>query len=317
MKKILITGIGGFVGKHLTRYLLSEQKYEIIGTYRTNPFQGEDGTKNIPSYQVDLLNEQDVLHLFEQVKPDYCIHLAASAPVGESFSNPQKTLMNNIVGQLHIHMALQKLALHDTRLVIITSGEMYGMVRPDDLPVNENTPFRPLSPYAVSKIAQDYLAYQQYLTNKHDIVRLRPYNHIGPGQKTGFVVADFAKQIAQIEKGMKEPIITVGNLDAKRDFTDVRDVARAYYLALEKGIAGEAYNIGSGKSVRVGELLEKLISYAEKPVEIKIDQTLFRPIEVPEIVCDTTKFSELTGWKPEIALETTLKETLDYWREIV
>ncbi len=317
MKKVLITGIGGFVGKHLAHFLLSQSDYEVIGTYRNNPFKSADGTDGVKSYQVDLLNEEEVLSLMGEVKPDFCIHLAASAPVGASFSFPQKTMMNNILGQLHIHTAIKKIQLQNMRLVIITSGEMYGLVKPEELPIDEDTKMRPLSPYAVSKITQDFLAYQQFLSHKQDILRLRPYNHIGPGQKTGFVVADFAKQIAEIEKGMKEPVITVGNLEAKRDFTDVRDMVKAYQLALEKGISGEAYNIGSGVSVRVGDILEMLVSLADTKVQIKKDPSLFRPIEVPEIICDNTKFVDLTGWKPEIPLETTLKETLDYWRKIV
>lgn len=319
MKKVLITGIGGFVGKHLAQHLLSQSDYEVSGTYRSvSSREGLADLKDTVSLkQLDLTDAEQVQGLIQEQKVDCIVHLAAQASASVSLKNPHETLTTNIAVQSNILEALKAGNFQSTRLLVISTGEIYGLVKPGDVPIDEETPMRPVSPYAVSKIAQDYLAYQYFLAYKQDVVRLRPYNHIGPGQKTGFVVADFAKQIAEIEKGDKEPVMTVGNLDAKRDFTDVRDMVRAYQLAIEKGISGEAYNIGSGTSVRVGDILEMLISYANKKVEIKKDPALFRPIEVPEIVCDNTKFSQLTGWKPEIPFETTLKETLDYWRKIV
>jgi GDP-4-dehydro-6-deoxy-D-mannose reductase len=191
------------------------------------------------------------------------------------------------------------------------------MIKPEDLPVDEKTPLRPLSPYAVSKLTQDYLAYQYNLAYHLDVVRVRPYNHIGPGQKEGFVVSDFAKQIVEIEKGKQEAVIRVGNLEAKRDFTDVRDIVKAYAMALQHGESGEVYNLGSDQSHKISDILNALLSYSHAKVEVKVDPEKFRPIDVPEIICNSQKFYHLTKWKPEISFETTLHDVLDYWRKII
>jgi GDP-4-dehydro-6-deoxy-D-mannose reductase len=207
--------------------------------------------------------------------------------------------------------------LTNIRVLIVSTGEIYGAVLPSDIPIKETTAMRPVSPYAVSKIAQDYLSLQYHLSYHLDIIRVRPFNHIGPGQKAGYVVADFAKQIAEIEKGEREPIIHVGNLQAKRDFTDVRDMVKAYDLALQKGISGEAYNIGAGKSHEIAILLQKLLSFSSKKITVAVDQSLLRSLDVPEIRCDSTSFYQRTGWEPHIPFAKTLQDILDYWREIV
>lgn len=319
MKRILITGISGFVGHHLVTYFLSQSDYEVIGTYRSEASLTPLASikDKLSLHQVDLMNPEEVKSVIASIKPDYIVHLAAKASAARSFGSPQETITNNIVSQLNILEALKEANMQATRLLVVSSGEIYGMVRQEDLPIDEDTKLRPVSPYSVSKLSQDFLSYQYFLTYKQDIVRVRPFNHTGPGQKEGFVVSDFAKQIVEIEKGKQEPIITVGNLDAKRDFTDVRDMVRAYHFALEKGISGEAYNLGSDKSVKISDILAMLLSLSTAKVEVKTDPTRFRPIDVPEIICDSSKFYNLTGWKPEIPLETTLKDILDYWRKIV
>ena len=319
MKKVLITGITGFVGKHLAIHLLAQKFYDIIGTYRSESGLDSlvDIRDSIQLKKVDMNDADAIEDLILTSKPDVIFHLAAQASPLKSFSIPVETLTNNIVAQFFLLDVLHKHKLQGIRVVVISSAEMYGIISPSDNPVDENTPLRPATPYAVSKLAQDFLSYQHFLAYKLDIVRLRPYNHIGPGQKEGFVVADFAKQIAEIEADKKEPEIFVGNLDAKRDFTDVRDIVRAYELAAQKGISGEVYNLGSGKSHKINDILQTLLSFSSKEITVKVDPARFRPIDIPEIVCNVGKFHKLTGWKPEKPFEKTLKDILDYWRKIV
>jgi len=318
MKKVLITGITGFVGKHLATHLLSQESYEVVGTYRSQSSLETLGEikDHISLKQIDLNNAEEVEELITSEKPDFICHLAAQASPSKSFADPMATFTNNIAAEFSILEAVKKSDLR-TRILIISTGDIYGIVRPADIPIDEETPLRPATPYAVSKIAQDYLSLQYTLAYKIDTVRLRPYNHIGPGQKEGYVVSDFAKQIAEIEKEKKEPVLSVGNLDAGRDFTDVRDIVKAYELALGKGESGEVYNIGSGKSHKISDVLQTLLSFSTKKITVEVDQKKFRPIDVPEIVCDYEKFHKLTGWKPEIPFEKTLQDILDYWRKIV
>lgn len=197
------------------------------------------------------------------------------------------------------------------------SADEYGLVGEEDLPMDEGTPLRPLSPYAVSKIAQDYLGYQYHLSRGMDVVRVRPFNHIGPRQALGFVVADFASRIALIEAGLEDPVLRVGNLAARRDFTDVRDIARAYYLALAKGATGEVYNVGASRSYAIREVLDRLLAMSEAPVQIEVDPGLVRPSDVPIRVCDCRRFRADTGWEPEYDLSTSLRDALNYWRDAV
>lgn len=318
MKKILITGITGFVGAHLTSHLLSQQSYDVYGTYRTesNINVIDEFRSRITLKKIDLLDVSAVELFILDLKPDYIINLAAQASPTKSFSDPIETFTNNIISEYSILNTIKKNELK-TRTLIISTGDIYGLISPSDLPVNELTQLRPTTPYAVSKITQDYLSLQYFLAYKTDIVRIRPYNHIGPGQKEGYVVSDFAKQIAQIEAGLKEPIISVGNLEAGRDFTDVRDIVKAYELLLQKGVSGDVYNIGSGKSHKIADVLNTLLSFSKKQIDIKVDSNKFRPIDIPEIICDYGKLHKLTGWQPTIPFNKTLQDILDYWRKIV
>ena len=200
--------------------------------------------------------------------------------------------------------------------MIISSAEVYGIVKKDDLPINEETPFNPSNPYAVSKVACDLLALQYFNSMRLDVVRLRPFNHTGPGQPPDFVVPAFAKKIAEIEKGKLDKL-TVGNLESKRDFTDVRDMVEGYFLISENGLSGDVYNMGSGKSHKISEILDILMSYSTAKIKIEEDKSLMMPSDNPDLVCDNSKIASLIGWKPQIPLEQTLKETLDYWRSVV
>lgn len=319
MKKVLITGITGFAGSHLGEYLLTKKNYDIFGTYLLDrSISNIDAIKkDIKLFKVNLLFSQETDALVKKIKPDLIFHLAALPSPVKSFKDPQNTLTNNIIAQLNVLNAVKTYNLLHTKILIISSADIYGVVKKEDLPINENTALMPISPYAVSKIAQDFLGLQYFLSYKLKIVRVRPFNHIGPRQSPDFVVSSFAKKIAEIEKGRQEPVLRVGNLEAKRDFTDVRDMVRAYAIVLEKGKLGEIYNIGSGVSYRIYDILNKLLSRSKSEITVKSDKSLFRPIDNPELLCDATKFVKISNWKPRIDIDTTLKDTLDYWRDIV
>jgi len=318
MKNILVTGASGFVGKYFCEFIKSKSDFKIHAvvhsTKRTSQILSD---QNINLVQLDLKDQKKVFEAINKIKPDYIIHLAALTSPQKSFTDPQDTLVTNITAELNILEAIRLQNLIDTKLLIISSSEIYGLIGPSDNPVSETTMLKPTSPYAVSKITQDYLGFQYYLTHKIKCIIVRPFNHIGPRQIDKFVISDFSKQIAEIEKGKRKPEIVVGNLNAKRDFTDVRDVVRGYYSLLKKGIPGEVYNIGSGKSYYIKDILNKLIGMSGVKISIKIDENKFKPGDVPDIICDNSKLSKATGWKPEIPLDKTLKDTLDYWRSIV
>lgn len=310
--RALVTGAGGFAGKHLLDYLTSRTECELYGTTHSSVNAGQERVHWLRS---DLTIREEASSLVEQVRPEYVFHLAAQSNVQKAFKDPEATIMNNVVGELNLLDALRA-SCPQARVLIVGSSEQYGLVRPEDVPIDEDTPFRPNNPYAVSKIAQDALALQYFLAYGQPIVRVRPFNHIGPGQSEHFVAAAFAKQVARIEAGLQEPVIYVGNLAAQRDFSDVRDMVRAYYLAITQGEPGEVYNIGSGQGRSIQWLLDDLVSMSNVKVEVKQDPTRMRPADIPVLVGDTTRFRERTGWQPEIPLERTLEDVLDYWRKI-
>lgn len=318
-KKALITGITGFAGSYLADYLIASGVYDLYGNYVNDSTLKSfpDFKKRITLTKLDLTDKEAIASYIATLKPDIVFHLAALTSPAESFKDPSLTITNNINAELYLLEALRSAHLIETRVLITSSAEVYGLVGKDDLPVDEEAKLSPVSPYAVSKIAQDYLGLQYFLSYKLPIIRVRPFNHIGPRQGPSFVVASFAKKIAEIEKGKSEPVLTVGNLSARRDFTDVRDIVRAYALLLEEGKPGEVYNIGSGESHAIEEVLHMLLALSSSSIKVTVDQALFRPLDIPDLVCDATKCTNDTGWKPEISLAQSLKETLEYWREIV
>ena len=312
--RALITGTGGFVGKHMVRHLLETGNTEVFGTTYLPP-ESYDGLPPAANYrQLELTDEDAVRQTLQELKPDAIYHLAAQSFVPESFESPWGTLSNNIHGQLNILLSMMRLDL-DARLLVVGTGEVYGPVSPDDVPIDENQPLRPPSPYSVSKVAQDMLGLQYYLSHDVAAIRVRPFNQIGPGQSKRFVAPAFASQIAMIEAGRQDPIVYVGNLEARRDFTDVRDMVRAYRLVMEVGEPGSVYNIGSGQAHSVQELLDILLHQSDKAIEIMVDPGRLRPVEVPIIVCDPTKVRVSTGWQPNYTFEQTLSDVLDDWRE--
>ncbi len=316
--KLLITGITGFVGSHLAEYLLGLGKDEVFGIYRWRS-RMENIAHLLPKLSLlecDLRDPVAVREVIRKIRPDGIFHLAAQSYVPMSWVAPHETLMTNIIGELNIFEAVRAEAL-DCRIQIAGSSEEYGYVLPEEIPIKETNPLRPLSPYGVSKVAQDLLGYQYFMSYGLKIIRTRAFNHEGPRRGDVFVTSNFCKQVAEIEKGKKEPVLYVGNLSAVRDFTDVRDTVVAYYLALTKGKPGEVYNIASGRSYKIQEILEKVLSLTKVKIEVKVDPKRLRPSDVMLLVGDASKIKNELGWKPEIPIEKTLKDLLDYWRERV
>ncbi len=263
--------------------------------------------------ECDLRDALSVRIALSRIEPDRIFHLAAQSFVPSSWKAPTETITTNIIGQINLFEAVRSLNL-DCKIQIACSSEEYGLVKEDEVPIKETNPLRPLSPYAISKIGQDFLGYQYYKSYGLKVVRTRGFNHTGPRRGDVFVCSNFAKQIASIELGLQKPIIYVGNLDAKRDFTDVRDMVRAYWLALEYCKPGEVYNICSGKAYSIKEVLDMLLSLTDEKIEVKQDPNRLRPSDVPILLGDNTKFKEATGWEPQIPFEKTLQDLLDYWR---
>jgi GDP-4-dehydro-6-deoxy-D-mannose reductase len=282
-----------------------------------------DNTRNIchiksqiALHRLDLSAYGAVEDVVETADPDHIFHLAAQASVERAWQDPAGTLGNNITAELNLLRAVITCDL-DPRILIVGSADEYGLVETEDLPADEETPLRPLNPYAVSKIAQDYLGYQYHLSHELSVVRVRPFNHTGPRQGLGFVVPDFCQQIAMIEAGRQDPVMRVGNLSAQRDFSDVRDIVRAYHLALSKGEPGKVYNIGSSRAYSIREILDLLLELSEASIEVEQDPERMRPSDVPAMVCDARRFGKVTGWQPRYGMEQTLHDTLDYWRNQV
>jgi GDP-4-dehydro-6-deoxy-D-mannose reductase len=310
--RALITGAGGFVGKHLLGYLREVGGWDLYANaHASRADRASDGRVNWVAS--DLTDREQATAMVAEVRPHYVFHLAAQSNVQVAFKDPEATLMTNVVGQLHLLNALREHA-PEARILVVCSSEEYGLVRPEDIPIDEDTPFKPTNPYAVSKVAQDALATQHFIAWGQRTIRVRPFNHIGPGQSELFVTAAFARQVAMIEAGEQEPVIRVGNLEAERDFTDVRDMARAYHLAALHGQPGEVYNIGSGRGYRMQWVLDTLVGMSNVEVEVRQDPARMRPSDIPRLVCDPTKFQTLTGWQPHVPIEQTLSDILDYWR---
>ncbi len=311
--RALVTGSAGFVGQHLISYLLQETDLDILGSvYYKLPLPESDSSR-LRYEHIDLQDEEAVNALIARWRPDYTFHLAGQSFVPYSWKNPWLTFDQNVHIQLNLFQAMIKSAL-DGRILVVGSGDEYGAIEPEDLPIDELTPLRPVSPYAVSKIAQEMLGWQYHHSHGIHAVRVRPFNHIGPGQREIFVASSFAKQIAEIEAGLQEPVLRHGNLEARRDFTDVRDMVRAYWLLITHGQPGEVYNAGSGRAVSIQKMLDILLSMSRVPIRTEIDPERMRPSDTPVIVCDPTRLHLTTGWRAEIPLEQTLADILDDWR---
>lgn len=308
MRQVLITGATGFVGNYLRPYLAAAYpQWRLIGTTLDHP------TPDGAVVACDLRDAAAVADLVRRVQPDVIIHLAGQSNVPQSFAEPEDTLSNNIIGALHLLDACRAHA-KEARLLIVSTNETYGPVPETEQPISEDRPLRPGNPYAVSKAAVEMLALQYAGSYGLDVVVARPFNHIGPGQTERFAVSAFARQIAAVERGDRAAL-SVGNLDVARDFTDVRDVVRAYALLIERGTRGGVYNIGRGAATRIGDLLAMLCDMARVPITVAQDPARMRPSDAPVMIADTARLRAATGWQPEIPLAQSLRETLDWWRE--
>lgn len=315
--KVLVTGVTGFAGSHLVDYILAKKpdtKITGILRWRSRTENIEHFSDKIRLVECDLRDASSVRDVLDDERPEWIFHLAAQSFVPTSWTAPTESLVTNIIGQLNIFEAVKKLGIKP-RIQLACSSEEYGLVLENELPIKETNPLRPLSPYAVSKVGQDMLGYQYWMSFRIPVVRTRGFNHEGPRRGPVFVCSDFAKQIADIEKGRRPPVVRVGNLDARRDFTDVRDVVRAYWLALEKGEPGEVYNIASGKAWTIREMLDMLLGMSKAKIKVEQDPARMRPSDVPVLLGDASKFRERTGWTPEIPFERTIADLLAYWRE--
>jgi GDP-4-dehydro-6-deoxy-D-mannose reductase len=307
--RALITGVGGFVGRHLLQHLSAEGD-EVWGVGRSEDMRGLESAHMV---HTDLSDGAAVERLVRETRPEAVYHLAAQSSPTESVANPWATLCNNLRSQMNLLEALLSAGVRP-RVLVVGSSDEYGQVRPEDVPTNENAPLRPITPYAVSKVGQDMMGFQYFAQHGLPVVRVRPFNHTGPGHDARFVIPSFAYQLAEIEAGVREPVLRVGNLDVARDFTDARDMVRAYRLAVVEGEPGDVYNIGSGRAVRISAMVDTLIGLCATPVEVRVDPALFRVSDIPRQEADIHKFTALTGWRPRIPWHTTLGDTFEYWR---
>ncbi|MCK4364499.1 MAG: GDP-mannose 4,6-dehydratase [Thermoplasmatales archaeon] len=322
INKVLITGITGFVGSHLADYIIENHpKVKIIGLARWRS-PTENITHILDKITLkygDLVDYPSIKAILAKEKPDVIFHLAAQSYVPYSYDAPIVTLEANVIGTCYLLEAVKDLKLssdYDPVIHICSSSEVYGQVQKREVPIKETNPFRPASPYAVSKVAEDMLARQYWDSWGIQTVRTRMFTHTGPRRGAVFVVSTFARQIAAIEAGLKPPVVKVGNLDSIRTFTDVRDAVRAYWLLVAKCPPGEVYNIGGVETMKVGEMLDMLLKMSKvKNIKVKVDKSRLRPSDVTLQIPSTEKFNKDTGWKPEIKFEKTLKDTLNYWRE--
>ncbi|QQR74203.1 MAG: GDP-mannose 4,6-dehydratase [Holophagales bacterium] len=314
--RALITGITGFAGSHLADFLLAEHpEVEVFGTFRWRSRRDniEHLEGKVKLLETDLRDYASVHTALAAARPDAIFHLAAQSFVPTSWNAPTETLTSNVVGQTNIFEAVRALGL-DPAIQIACSSEEYGLVLPHETPIKETNPLRPLSPYAVSKVAQDYLGYQYFQSYGIKAIRTRGFNHTGPRRGEVFVTSNFAKQVAEIEAGLNPPVMRVGNLDAVRDFTDVRDMVRAYWLATQRAKPGEVYNIATGSGITIRAMLDKLLALAKVEVKVETDPARLRPSDVEVLIGDSSKFRADTGWEPRIPFDTTLADLLDYWR---
>ena len=312
--KALITGIAGFVGSHLAELLVGKN-YEVLGICLACESLENIShlKKEMRLFHSDVTDFNDLNKLVKRTNPDEIYHLAAFSSVGKSFEKPLKTLEVNLQGTANLLEILRN-SKRKVKLLLVGSADVYGKVEKKDLPIKETLPFNPISPYGASKACADILAYQYFNSCGVNVIRARSFNHTGPRQAKRFVIPDFASQIAEIEKGYTKPFLKVGNTEAERDISDVRDIVNGYYLLMKKGKLGEAYNLCSGKAYKIKYLLDYLLNLSEKEIKVVPSQNRKRPTDIPILLGGNSKIKKEVGWKPKIPIIKTLKDTLDFWR---
>jgi GDP-4-dehydro-6-deoxy-D-mannose reductase len=308
---VLVTGAGGFVGGHLVP-LLAQEGASVTGVVLPQGGISWGSGAGMRVVEADLDDPAAAAAVVEAAPPERIVHLAGQSSVHHSHLDPAGTLRTNVLGIVHLLDAVRRRGLRP-RVLVVGSAEEYGAPKPAELPLRESSPLRPASPYAVSKVAQGALALQ-YGADGIEVVLTRTFNHTGPGRGEAFAESSFARQVAEIEAGLRPPVISVGNLDAVRDFADVRDVVRAYALLLERGEAGSVYNVCTGSGVSIGGLLDILLAASTARVDVRVDPDRLRPSDVPVQVGDPSRLQAATGWQPRIPLEQTLRDLLDDWR---
>lgn len=316
--KILITGIAGFVGRYLVESLTGEGNSEILGIdIKLDKSVADRIPDSISLLEADLTNYKKVKKIIAEFKPLQIYHLAAQSSVSYSWKNPVDTFKVNVFSGINILEAIRSYS-PKCKILMVCTAEEYSEVEGKEEPIDENFKIYPRNPYAISKSALDFFSTVYFNAYGIDVLVARSFNHIGPGQSERFVASDFARQIALIEKEKQNPLIKVGNLGAQRDFLDVRDVVRAYVFLVSKGRVGEVYNVCSGHKTRISDLLDMLLSFSSrKDIEVKIDSSKFRPIDAGTVFGDNNKLKTHTGWSPGYSIKTTLKDTLQYWRNKV
>ncbi|MDW8352158.1 MAG: GDP-mannose 4,6-dehydratase [Anaerolineae bacterium] len=311
--RVLITGMSGFAGRHLTELLLKTTHWTLIGVSRTT--LGDRPSPRVFWWRVDLRDADAVKRLLRYERPDIIVHLAAQSHVPTAWQQPWETFEANVRTVLNLFEGAIAAKL-SPRFLIVSSNEVYGRPSsPQDLPFAETRPLQPTNPYGVSKAAQELVALQYHCSHGYDVVIARPFNHLGPGQDTRFVASDFARQIVEIEMGKREPVMHLGNMQAQRDFTDVRDIARAYLSLLQRADGGCAYNVCSGKPRSIQSLLDTMLGMTTVQVEQRSDPSRFRIADTPVSYGDPARIREATGWQPHIPFEQTIADILNYWRD--
>lgn len=315
--RVLITGITGFVGSHLAEYVLGlNEGHDVYGICRwRSPRENLTKVYNkVTLLEGDLTDLGSLVRHFKRVKPDFIFHLAAQSYVLSSFDSPVNTMWTNVIGTTNVLEAV-RLAEVDPVIHICSSSEVYGQVSPEDVPIRESCPFKPASPYAVSKVGEDMVSLQYWLSHRIKTIRTRMFTHTGPRRGDVFALSFFGKQVAAAELGLRDAVINVGNLESVRTFCDVRDAVRAYWMLVNKCRPGEVYNIGGNRTMKVGDALQLLLSFSDTKFTVTVDPKLLRPSDVTLQIPCIDKFRDETGWEPAIPLEQTLRDILDYWRD--
>ena len=312
--KALITGAAGFVGGHLARHLI-DQDYSVAGVVL--PQEARKAVETLPSevsiIEADILDDELLNRAFADWEPGVVFHLAAFSNPESSWARARQTLEINILGSHNVLQAAVEAGV-ETRVLLVGSSQQYGHVAETDQPMREGLPQRPLTPYAVSKASQELLGLRFFLSEQLPVLLVRSFNHTGPGQSASYVCSNFARQVAEIESGLREPKIEVGNLSARRDFTDVRDVVRAYVRIAEAGNPGEPYNVCRGEAFSVQHILDALLELTDADVTVRVDMTRYHVLDAPLIVGDNSRLRFELGWEPSISLEQTLSDLLKFWR---
>ena len=314
-KKALVIGAAGFVGPYLVQAIHDDLHADVIATklgHETLVFE-ESGNYTTTVENLDIMNQEEIESILKKYQPDYVFHLAAQSSVAYSWKNPGLTVDINIKGALNVLDAIRTME-KQPKVLIIGSGEEYGHIRPEAVPVSEEEVLHPGNIYAATKACQNMIGSIYTKAYGMNLVMTRSFNHMGPAQRPTFVVADFCRQAARIEQGLLDPVIHVGNLEAKRDFTDVRDVVHGYTALIEQGKPGETYNVGTGHAYKIRDILDKIIAQSTAEITVEVEQARLRPVDVPIIEPDMTKTFAVSDWRPQISLETTIGDMLAYWR---